>query len=489
MSSITFLRLLAPSALRIRLFAPLYTSFLVLVLLIVGQQGWNLWITILSQQAATRISHTLLVKREAEQLLNIACHQERNFLEVSTPQKLDFHTSLERLYTLSQNNPTQLQKLDQIKILSTHWQNQLKNRQLFRSANIYISGEDPLFNALSDQIRTLLLHEDIILEQHQYQVQQFYKINVAVDLFLLIVVLAGVAYNVKLLYQRVAIPLAKLTQVGEKWRNGEMEAKFDYSSCDEIGQLALVLNTMAVETYARQEWMNERNQQFQNLISALSHDIRSPLLATRNTWDAILKGAFGPVNDTWKEVFQECRQANMDLLKLVEVLLDVSRYEADGGIQLNYEPLDWEEIFVKIIAQLKANLKSEISLIYKISPSLPTIYGDELEIRRVLQNLLENAVRVSEPNKTIFLEVAAYQANQVQVSVRDQGLGISPQEKERLFHRFIQGRTRSGKSGLGLYLCRQIVEAHGGSIGVESSVGEGSMFWFTLPVNQEQTQF
>lgn len=487
--SINFLHLLAPLSIKNRLFASLYASFLILVLLIVGQQGWNLWITFHSQEVTNQITHTLLVEHAGEFLLNTVIEEEIISLKTGSYQQSSFYTSLDRLYTLLNKNSSQLQRLDQIKTLYGQWQKQLNDRGSTISTKNYTPASDTLFYGLRAQIRILLLREEMFLEECKHQLQQLYQINTVVDLLITIVLLVVVAYNIVLLHRRVAIPIDKLTQVGEKWRDGHMEAQLGYSSCDEIGRLAGVLNKMADETRDRQEWMKERNQQFEDLFCALSHDIRSPLLATRNTLDAMLKGAFGPVNDTWREVFEEYSQANIDLLKLVEALLDISRYESAFGIQLNYEPLDWEEIFLKVITQLKLTSKSEISLIYRISQSLPTIYGDALEIRRVLQNLLENAVRVSEPNQKIFLEVAAYKEDLVQVSVRDQGLGIAPEEKERLFYRFIQGRTRRGKSGLGLYLCRQIVEAHGGSIGIESSLGEGSTFWFTLPINQDKVRF
>ena len=99
-----------------------------------------------------------------------------------------------------------------------------------------------------------------------------------------------------------------------------------------------------------------------------------------------------------------------------------------------------------------------------------------------MQNLLDNAVRVSEPNLPIEIEVALLGVDNIIVSVRDKVPGIAAYEKEKLFHRFIQGRNRRGKVGLGLYLCRQIIQAHGGTINVESKLGEGSTFWFTLPV-------
>jgi signal transduction histidine kinase len=269
-----------------------------------------------------------------------------------------------------------------------------------------------------------------------------------------------------------------------------MEVRLGYSSADEIGRLARVLDAMAGEARHRQECIEVHNQQLENLISALSHDLRTPLLATRNTLEAMLKGAFGPVSATLREVFQEYREANEDLLKLVEVLLNVSRYEAGSVTHLNYEPLNWEKLLVKTIAKIKATSKQELNVRYKISQLLPTINGDEIEIQRVVQNLLDNAVRVSEPNKEIFLKVTPVGEAQVQLSVRDHGCGIALQEKEQLFNRFVQGqgRTRRGRCGLGLYLCRQIIEAHGGSIGVESSLGEGSIFWFTLPITTDKAK-
>ncbi len=105
-----------------------------------------------------------------------------------------------------------------------------------------------------------------------------------------------------------------------------------------------------------------------------------------------------------------------------------------------------------------------------------------------MQNLLENAVRVSLKGASISLEVAPF-GEQVKVSVRDNGSGIAPREKEQLFQRFHIGRGKHGKAGLGLYLCRQIISAHSGTIGVESSLGEGSTFWFTLPLNTDKARF
>ncbi|MEI2580833.1 GAF domain-containing sensor histidine kinase [Scytonema sp. PRP1] len=244
-----------------------------------------------------------------------------------------------------------------------------------------------------------------------------------------------------------------------------------------IAQLELRRNLDKLERITTAE-----RQQIEDLISALSHDMRTPLLATRATLRAILGGAFGPLRETWAHVLEDCRQANEDLLKLVEALVNISRHKIEVGKNLNWEILDWKNIFAQAIIQSDITSKRKCAIIYKIPSSLPTVYGDELEIQRVVKNLLDNAIQMSKMDQQVILEVASLGVDKVKVSVRDYGTGIASQEKERLFHRFSHRRGRPGGSGLGLYLCRQIVEAHGGTINVETTPGEGSTFWFTLPV-------
>lgn len=487
LSTNNLMRFLGQLSRKTHLFTPVYTSFLVLVLLIVGQQGLNLSIELLTQQATDWVTHTLLVELQGEHLLNALINEERASLDAYSKAQIAFQSSLNCLYNLLRHNPTQLNILDQIKYLHDPRQSELAQRAI-SGVSRYTLAENTLFNSLRTQVLILLEREEILLGERKHWLIKLYHINIAVDILSTVMVLAGVGLSLRLWHRQVQVPLGKLTQVGKVSRAGQMQVRLGYSSPDEIGHLAKVLDA-AREVRHRQQRIEVRNQHLEDLICALSHDLRTPLLATRTTLDSMLKGAFGHVSDTWREVFEEYHQANEDLLKLVEALLDVSRYEAGGGPHLSWDTLNWEKIFVKVITQIKATSKREFAITYKISQSLPSVYGDRIEIQRVVQNLLENAIRVSEPNKEIFLEVATLGKAQVQVSVSDQGSGIAIQDKERLFHRFIQGRGQRGRSGLGLYLCRQIVEAHGGTIGVESTLGEGSTFLFTLPVPTDKGGF
>ncbi len=491
MIAISLIPFLVHSSRRGNFLTPLHTSILVLVLFLFGQQVFNLLIAHLNHEACDRVTHALSVKREGERLLDaVIDNKEKGFLENSRQgrsnpidhgdKKPSFHNSFNHLYNLVQDNPAQIEQLDKIRYIYNQWQRELKQKALYVSVSNSALAKSTLFDSLHNEIEKLIQREEIFLRVWKNRVQHLTDINTAINIFSTLVILFGAVLNLHLLHRRVKLPLDKLTQVSKLWQAGQMEVQLCYTSKDEIGELAGVLNAIADETRHRQESIEVRNQQLEDMISALSHDLRVPLLATRNTLDCMSRGAFGPVNDTWKEVFEEYHEANEDLLKLVELLLDISRYEARSAC-LMCDPLNWEKILIKVIGQVKAISTRELAFICKISQLLPTVYGDELEIQRVLQNLLDNAVRVSKPKGEIVLEIAPYGEGQVKISVRDYGSGITPQAQEKLFHRFIQGRGHRGRSGLGLYLCRQIIEAHGGNIGIESSLGEGSTFWFTLP--------
>ncbi|MBW4430093.1 MAG: GAF domain-containing sensor histidine kinase [Nostoc desertorum CM1-VF14] len=225
-----------------------------------------------------------------------------------------------------------------------------------------------------------------------------------------------------------------------------------------------------------------QHQQIEYLISALDHDLRTPILANRNTLYAMLGGAFGSVNNSYVDVLEDCYQANEDLLRLVEALLNISRYKTEANKNLKYEILDWKNIFIQATSHVATIFQQKCTIKYKIPDSLPIAYGKPLEIQQVVQNLLNNTVELSKLNQEITLEVRLAEFETIKILVRANGLEIPYLGKEMLFNGLIQGRGRHNIDKLGLYLCRQIVEAHKGTINAESIPDEGTTFWFTLPI-------
>lgn len=489
------LRVLERSPLKNRLLAPLYISFLLLVLLVVGQECLRTVLKAQQRQVSAAISHSQLVERETEHLLSTVLDEQttirgflftkdREFLVAFKRAKVDFQQTFLRLRALVRDNPSQLQQLDELQRIHDIWYSKFVEKVLSGDASRTTLPGKTLFDPMRQIVSNMLLDEDKILNKHKQRLNQLNQIDTILSGLSILAILVGIYLNLWLLQRKVEVPLRHLIEVGKAWQAGKMETPLNYSSSDEIGQLARNLNSMATEIRKRQEASHLRTKQLEDLISALSHDLRTPLLATRNTLRPMLNGAFGTVTDTWREILEEYRQANEDLIELVEALVDVSRYEATGSENLHWEPLDWEQIFSQAIARIHNIYQRDCAITPTIAPVPTIVYGDRLEIQRVVQNLLDNAVRVSPPNVEITIAVIPWQSDRVKVSVCDRGSGVAPQDKERLFHRFMQGRGRRGRAGLGLYLCRQIVEAHGGVIDVANNFGSGSTFWFTLPVAQ-----
>ena len=296
-------------------------------------------------------------------------------------------------------------------------------------------------------------------------------------------IVVGGSLNFILLRRRVLLPLQQLIQVGHKWHDGQLDRRIHHTSEDVMGQLATTLNRMAADIAIRQERIQQRNQQLEDLISTLSHDLRTPLLANRMTLNAMLSGAFGPLSESHLDILRDYCEGNENLIKLVETLLDISRYEAGGSQLLNREPLHWPKLCDRVLTWIQTSTKGKCYLETHIASDLPTVYGDAIEIQRVLQNLVDNAVRVSDLGKTVLIRVLSPDRRSIQVAVCDQGPGLNAQEISQVFYRFSQATGRQGRAGLGLYLCRQIIEAHGGTIWVDNHQVPGATFWFSLPMN------
>jgi signal transduction histidine kinase len=486
---------------RDRLLTPLYLSSLLLIGLVVVQSGLNFMLEARQQRTVDRINHSLSVERYIERLLSSAIQEQTSLrgylitqdvitLEIyRTKARSEFQNSLEQLRILVKHDPHQRAQLEAIKTIYDVWQQGFAEPVLAGTASRTTLPAKYLFDPMRPIVRMLLAEEEQTVLAYRRQLQTLNQIKVGVDIGSVVVIVAGVIWNLWLLRQRIEQPLRQLTQAGQAWREGKFQVRLDYQSADEIGHLATVLDAMARDIRDRQAHTEQRQQQLEDLISALSHDLRTPLLATRTTLKPMLNGAFGPVNPTWKEVLEEYYQSNEYLLRLVETLLDVSRYEAVGSQNLNYARLDWPTLLNQATQPILARWEQRCPVTISMAPALPAVYGDALEIQRVVQNLLDNAIKVSPPQQAIILAVNPLGSDQVRVTVCDRGPGILPKEKARLFHRFIQGRGKSGGVGLGLYLCRQIIVAHGGNINVESHPGEGSTFWFTLPTDPSIHRF
>jgi two-component system, OmpR family, phosphate regulon sensor histidine kinase PhoR len=222
----------------------------------------------------------------------------------------------------------------------------------------------------------------------------------------------------------------------------------------------------------------------QDFVANVSHEFRTPLTAIQGFAETLLGGALeDPVNR--RRFVEIIREHATRLARLTEDLLKLSRIEA-GQLKLEFRPVSVSQLVESCVetAQLKA-VPKQLALQVRLPEGLPPVRGDANSLQEVLQNLLDNALQYTPAGGKIDVS-ASCSDGRVVVTVADTGIGIPQAEQERIFERFYRvdaARSReAGGTGLGLSIARHIMEAHGGRLWVESAVGEGSRFHFSVPI-------
>lgn len=225
-------------------------------------------------------------------------------------------------------------------------------------------------------------------------------------------------------------------------------------------------------------------QRLQMFLHAVSHDLRNPVLGTL----MVLKNLRSPTGDSVtlpSKVLTQMIDSGDRQLQLINTLLEAHAARTKGII-IHPQPLDLSDLVRSLVTSLQPFLEEmNATLICKIPEDLPTIQADELQLRRVYENLIVNALRNNLPGLTLTLTITP-KPKVLFCTVEDDGKGIEPSVRDRLFDPYTRGLSSRQPLGLGLglYICQQIIEAHQGTIGVKSEPGLGACFWFTLPLSQ-----
>ncbi len=224
------------------------------------------------------------------------------------------------------------------------------------------------------------------------------------------------------------------------------------------------------------------DQMKNEFIGVASHDLRSPVTSLILANHLLREGMAGNLTEEQTEVIETQHQDLERLERLLQDLLDVSKLEA-GASPPKFETVSIEDLTRHPVENLKLQAKKKgVSLTRDVELNIPSVQADPLQIGRVLTNLVSNAIRHTPPGGSVQVRARATE-NDVILSVEDTGEGIPEEYRKRIFDRFVQvpGATQGG-AGLGLSIARNIVQAHGGEMNVESQIGKGSTFRFTLPI-------
>ncbi|MDF7814352.1 ATP-binding protein [Hymenobacter sp. YC55] len=223
-----------------------------------------------------------------------------------------------------------------------------------------------------------------------------------------------------------------------------------------------------------------------NFLATVSHELKTPLSSINFSLKLLQNGKVGPLNAEQQNIVLTLKQENQRLLKLVGELIDVSRLES-GNIQLNFQPSHVHDIVQFAADTIQLQLKpKQLHLAVEVPNNLPPVRADIEKTAWVLLNVLANAIRYSPEQEQIRINaILSADSQYVQVSVQDKGPGIAPQYQEKIFQRFVQIPDKNGYkggSGLGLSIAREFIASQGGQLWVDSELGAGSTFTFTLPV-------
>ena len=232
----------------------------------------------------------------------------------------------------------------------------------------------------------------------------------------------------------------------------------------------------------RTDELRRANRLKSEFLANMSHEFRTPLNSILSFTDILLLEIDGSVNGQQKQDLEMIKESGEDLLALVNDLLDISKIEA-GMMELLLEQVVPEEAVSSVVSQLAIKAEEKgLSLTVNVPDDLPAVLADETRLRQILRNLLENALKFTEKGEVL---IGAYHKDEKVIFwVRDTGIGISEEDQKLIFDKFRQvpGGKGSGGAGLGLSVAKELVEFHGGRIWIESELGKGSTFSFSIPV-------
>jgi signal transduction histidine kinase len=277
---------------------------------------------------------------------------------------------------------------------------------------------------------------------------------------------------------------------------------------DDLGALAEDLNRMAASLQAShtqlERTVNERTRELQaaleqlaektrelevasthksDFLANMSHELRTPLNAIIGFTQVLQQKLFGTVNDKQEEYLEDIHSSANHLLALINDVLDLSKVES-GQVELERAPFVLRETLERGVVMVRERaVKNGVELALAPEADVQLVEGDERRIRQVVFNLLSNAVKFTPRGGSVEVS-SAHRNGEVLVSVADTGPGIAPEDQRRIFQEFQQtelGAEQREGTGLGLALSRKLVELHGGRIWVDSELGKGSTFTFTLP--------
>ncbi|MEK7630730.1 MAG: HAMP domain-containing sensor histidine kinase [Patescibacteria group bacterium] len=285
--------------------------------------------------------------------------------------------------------------------------------------------------------------------------------------------------------RHIARPLSVLTEAVKRIGAGNFKVHISVSRKDEVGVLGIFFNEMAEhiqEAKDRQEEISKLKSEF---ISIAAHQLRTPLSIQKWVYQGIVDGDFGKVTKNQREAVEKGTIANESMIRLVHNLLDAARIE-EGKFGYKFEEMNIVAFIKKIVDEkmILAKVKNIILTLSKASDDLVILNADPDRLSIAIGNIIENAIRYTAAGGTVSVRFESDGTFAI-IKISDTGIGISKEDQPRMFTRFYRGSNvmhmETEGTGLGLFITKNIITAHGGDISFHSEEGRGTTFLIRIP--------
>lgn len=398
-------------------------------------------------------------------------------LPLDDPIYASYGITPETLQEIPRQNSDSLRQIDPL------WES-VKAKLIYIESNTLLSKDFGAALAKLNSQRNVLLSAttDFVDQWNGMIDSQLHDKVLIVQLFVIadIVVFVAVVLSIR----KSLSPLATMIKAISRVKEGIYGDKINYAAKDEIGELAETFNAMSSTIREKEEEAKKIEIAKDEFLAMVTHELKTPLVPIQGYSDILLGEHLGPLNSTQKERLQIISSSASTLLQLISDLLDAQKLEL-GQLRIKKEKNNLKDTVEKTILGILPNaISDDISLTYGPKKDIYAFYDDD-RVKQVLTNLIKNSLKATSP-KTGKVEVLLEEKqNEIVVSVKDNGRGIPSNAKDKIFKKFYQVDTTStrekGGSGLGLSICKGIVEAHGGTIWMQSNVPQGTIFSFTIP--------
>lgn len=438
-----------------------------------------------------------LAKDLGEKTLLVSIGEQGNATEAIKRDRTIFDADLKKLeglpldsqeldsYNIKQESLQQIPRTnsDSIRQLDPLWE-AIEAKLSFIESNPVISKEFGAALASLGNTRSALLDTTSSFVNEWNQLLDSRLNDRVVVVQALLIVDIAVFVLVMLSIRKSLSPLDTMIKTIARIKEGFYGEKIEYSSKDEIGELAQTFNAMSSTIQKKEQEAKKIEIAKDEFLAMITHELKTPLVPIQGYSDILLGEHLGPLNKNQKDRLEVIRSSSATLLQLISDLLDAQKLEL-GQLRIKQSRNNLRDTIQKTIVSMEPqSVSDQISLVNNVTQDVHVNYDDE-RIKQVLTNLIKNSLKACSP-KIGKVEVSVEEnPTEAIVLVRDNGRGIPSDAIGNIFKKFYQVDTsltrEKGGSGLGLSICKGIVEAHGGRIWVETKPNKGSTFSFSIP--------